>query len=158
MDKGKHRPLQKKEAALSVQERDDETEIKEEGISGERSLMKRMQKGDETAFIQLVEQYHTSLLRLARRYVSTQSSAEEVVQETWMGVHQRLPFFEGRSSLKTWIVRILINRAHTCALRDRRMIPFSALTKREEEPDVFAVEPEHFQGDGQPFSGGWTSR
>jgi RNA polymerase sigma-70 factor (ECF subfamily) len=127
-----------------------ETEVKEEITCGERSLVKRLKAGDEAAFIQIVEMYHTLLLRLARSYVRSQSSAEEVVQETWMGVFQRLPFFEERSSLKTWITRILINRARTWAVREQRLVPFSSLIEGEEESDMFVAEPEH-------LSGGWIS-
>jgi len=139
-------PQPKKEVVLPVQNSGAETVTKEEITCDERSLVKRLKAGDEAAFIQIVEMYHTSLLRLARNYVRSQSSAEEVVQETWMGVFQRLPFFEERSSLKTWIMRILINRARTHALRDQRLIPFSLLAEHEEESDTFVPEPESLAG------------
>jgi RNA polymerase sigma-70 factor (ECF subfamily) len=146
----KCRPQQKKAEAFIGQDSGIETVTKREITFGERSLVKRLKAGDEAAFIQIVEMYHTSLLRLARSYVRSQSSAEEVVQETWMGVFQRLPFFEERSSLKTWIMRILINRARTHALRDQRLIPFSSLAEHEEESDTFVAEPEGFPS-------GWIS-
>jgi RNA polymerase sigma-70 factor (ECF subfamily) len=146
----KCRPLQKKEEALPIQNSGAEAVTKEEIARDERSLVKRLKAGDEAAFIQIVEMYHTSLLRLARSYVRSQSSAEEVVQETWMGVFQRLPFFEERSSLKTWIMRILINRARTHAQRDQRLIPFSSLIEREEESDTSVAESES-------LAGGWIS-
>lgn len=139
------RTLQKEEDAHLIQNSGAEVVTKEEITCDERSLVKRLKVGDEAAFIQIVELYHTSLLRLARNYVRSQSSAEEVVQETWMGVFQRLPFFEERSSLKTWIMRILINRARTHALRDQRLIPFSSLIEREEDSDTFA-EPDSLAG------------
>lgn len=141
----KCRPQPKTVEAFPAQDSGTETVTEEVITYGERSLVKRLKAGDEAAFIQIVEMYHTSLLRLARSYVRTQSSAEEVVQETWMGVLQRLPFFEERSSLKTWIMRILINRARTHALRDQRLIPFSSLLEREEESDTLA-EPESLAG------------
>lgn len=118
--------------------------------SEEHRLIQRLKAGDEPAFNQLVEQYHTLLLGLARKYVRSYSSAEEVVQDTWIGVLQRLPFFEGRSSLKTWIFRILINRAQTCAMRDQRMILFSSFINHEEAPDTSSSELE-------PCAGGWQS-
>ena len=129
-----------------------------EGMTcGECILIKQLKEGDETAFTRLVEHYHNTLLLLARRYVRSQSSAEEVVQETWMGVLQGLPTFERRSSLKTWIFRILTNNAHTRALRDQRVIPFSSLAEREEESETFAGEPECFDEVRRPFAGNWTS-
>lgn len=146
----KCRPQQKKEEALPIQNAGAETVTKEEITYDEHSLVKRLKAGDEAAFIQIVELYHTSLLRFARNYVRSQSSAEEVVQETWMGVFQRITFFEERSSLKTWIMRILINRARTHALRDQRLIPFSSLAENEEESDMCVTEPE-------VLPGGWIS-
>jgi RNA polymerase sigma-70 factor (ECF subfamily) len=141
---------QKREEAIIAQDRGAAAVTKEEITSSERSLVKRLKAGDETAFIQIVERYHTSLLCLARNYVRSQSSAEEVVQETWMGVYQRIPFFEERSSLKTWIMRILVNRARTYAVRDQRLVPFSALTECEEESEMFVAELES-------LAGGWIS-
>jgi RNA polymerase sigma-70 factor (ECF subfamily) len=139
----KCRPQQKKAEVLFRGDIGAEVVTKGETTNDEHCLVKRLKAGEEAAFIQIVEMYHTSLLRLARNYVRSQSSAEEVVQETWMGVFQRISFFEGRSSLKTWIMRILINRARTYALRDQRLIPFSSLIEREEEADTFVAEPEN---------------
>ncbi|HEX5164083.1 MAG TPA: sigma-70 family RNA polymerase sigma factor [Thermomicrobiales bacterium] len=92
----------------------------------------------------LVGRYHQSLLRVASLYVSSGAAAEDVVQETWLGVLRGLERFEGRSSLKTWIFRILINRAKTRGERERRSIPFSALDSVENDGDEPAVEPERF--------------
>lgn len=138
----KCRPQQKKAEVLFREDTGAEAVTKGEITSDERSLVKRLKAGDEAAFIQIIEIYHTSLLRLARNYVRSQSSAEEVVQETWMGVFQRISFFEERSSLKTWITRILINRARTYALRDQRLIPFSSLAENAEESDTSVAGPE----------------
>lgn len=140
-----------------MQENDNNSSREEVNTFGECCLIKRLKAGDETAFTRLVEQYHNTLLLLARKYVRSQCSAEEVVQETWMGVLQGLASFEGRSSLKTWIFRILTNNAHTRALRDQRVTPFSSLTEREEESEAFAGEPERFEGVKQSFPGSWTS-
>ena len=90
-------------------------------------LIEALRGGDEAAFIALVGRYHTSLLRLTSIYVQDQAVAEEIVQETWLGVLQGLSRFEARSSLKTWIFRILVNRASTRAVREGRSVPFSAM-------------------------------
>lgn len=99
--------------------------------SAEALLLDRLRAGDELAFAELVKRLQGSLLRLARTFVSDAGAAEEVVQDTWMGVVKGLPAFEGRSSLKTWIFRILVNRARTRGARDGRMVNFSMLEDRE---------------------------
>ena len=117
-------------------------------------LVKALRAGDEAAFASLVTQYHRSLLRVAMIYVSTRAVAEEVVQETWIGVLRGLERFEGRSSLKTWIFRILTNTAKTRAEREGRTVPFSSLAL--DEPGEASVDPERFIGDGHPtWSGHW---
>src|SRR5437763_17077002 len=113
----------------------------------EMRLVEALRSGSETAFMMLVEQYHRALLRLAMVYVSSRAVAEEVVQETWVGVLQGLQRFEGRSSLKTWIFRILTNCAKTRAQREGRSVPFSSLAAyydEGEESGEPAVEPERF--------------
>lgn len=109
-------------------------------------LVERLLKGDEEAFRGLVDAYHGSLLRLARIFLPSNAVAEEVVQETWMAVLEGLGSFEGRSSLKSWIFRILTNRAKTRAVREGRSLPFSTLTNPgENEP---AVDPSRFEANG----------
>lgn len=114
---------------------------------GDAQLLAALRRGDESAFAWLLDTYHTSLVRLARLYVSSAAVAEEVVQEAWLGVLTGLSSFEGRSSFKTWLYRILINRAKTRGEREGRSIPFSALG--DEEP---AVEPSRFDQRGH-----WTA-
>ena len=114
----------------------------------ERALLERLRRGDEDAFQELVERHDGPLRRVARTFVHTSSAADEVVQETWLAVVRGLDEFEGRSSLRTWIFRILVNRARTYATRDARSLPFSAL----EEDEGPAVEPAAFDADGR-----WTS-
>jgi len=97
------------------------------------------------------------MLRIAQLYTPSRAVAEDVVQETWLGVLQGLDRFEGRSSLKTWIFRILTNRAKTRGQRERRSIPFSALADRESEGNDPAVDPSRFQGDDERFAHGWSS-
>ncbi len=89
--------------------------------------------------------YDSSLRRVARTFVRTGSAVEEVVQDTWLGVVKGLARFEGRSSLKTWIFTILVNRARTRAVKDARSLPFSAL----EPDDAPAVEESAFGNDGR---------
>ena len=102
-------------------------------LAEERVLVAALRAGDERAFAQLVELYHSSLLRVARTYVRTAALAEEVVQETWVGVIRGLDRFRGDASLKTWIFRILANQAKTRALREARSVPFSSLTGDDED-------------------------
>src|SRR5690349_19814862 len=111
----------------------------------EQRLVDALRAGDESAFETLIERYHGSLLRLAMLYVPSRAVAEEVVQETWLGVLQGLARFEGRASLKTWIFRILTNRARTRGQREGRSIPFSAVWNPESEMDEPAVDADRFQ-------------
>ncbi len=105
----------------------------------------------------LVERHSPSMLRIASLYTPSRAVAEDVVQETWLAVLQGLDRFEGRSSLKTWIFRILTNRAKTRGQRERRSIPFSALADRETDGSEPAVDPSRFQGDDDRSPHGWAS-
>jgi RNA polymerase sigma-70 factor, ECF subfamily len=114
-----------------------------------------LRAGDEAAFRDLVERHHASLIRVALMYVRTRAVAEEVVQDTWIGVLRSLPRFEGRSSLRTWIFRILANQARTRARREARSVPFSSLAGPDDGP---AVDPDRFlSGDHPAFAGHWAS-
>jgi RNA polymerase sigma-70 factor (ECF subfamily) len=120
----------------------------------EAELLARLRAGDERAFESLVEAYHGTMIAVALNYVKTRDVAEEVVQEAWLGVLRGLDRFEGRSSLKTWILRILVNTAATRGGREGRSLPFSSLAPaREESP---AVEPERFRPPGAAFAGHWN--
>lgn len=121
----------------------------------ELRLLEALRRRDESAFTELVDRYHNSLLRLARLYVKTHAVAEEVVQETWVGVLQGIDRFEGRSSLKTWLFRILMNRAKTRGQREARMVPFSALSGSEDEAWEPAVDPARFRGPEDQYPGHW---
>jgi RNA polymerase sigma-70 factor (ECF subfamily) len=116
-------------------------------------LVHRLRSGDEAAFLELVRRYGPVMHRLAMSYVRSASVAEEVVQDAWIGALRSLERFEGRSTLRTWLLRILANRARTRGAREARCLPFSALT-REDEP---AVDPERFQGADGRFPGGWAA-
>lgn len=112
----------------------------------DRAVVEALRAGDEAAFAALVREHNAALLRVARMYVKSQAVAEEVVQETWLGVLKGIDRFEGRSSLKTWIFRILTNTAKTRGEREGRSIPFSAIDEvTAREP---AVPRERFDGAG----------
>ena len=121
----------------------------------ELELLRALRAGDERAFERLVDGYHASLLRLALSFVRSRAVAEEVVQETWLGVLRGLDRFEGRSSLKTWIFRILTNTAKTRAEREGRTMPFSALAEADEEGA--SVDPERFFGPDHRWTGHWAA-
>ncbi len=87
------------------------------------TLLDALRAGDEVAFAALVGRYHTRLLRFAESLVPTRAVAEEVVQDTWLGVFRGVHRFEGRSTVKTWLFRILINRARTAGAREMRTVP-----------------------------------
>jgi RNA polymerase sigma-70 factor (ECF subfamily) len=105
-------------------------------MTDEQRLIESLKAGDERAFAWLLDEYSPALLRVAMTHVGTRAVAEEVVQETWLGVINGIHRFEGRSSLKTWIFRILTNTANTRGPRERRMVPFSALGPAEDDDPV----------------------
>jgi len=119
-------------------------------------LIERLRNGDEAAFTSLVERYHASLIRLAQAHVSDRSVAEEVVQETWMGVLEGLDRFEGRSSLKTWIFRIVTNKAKTRGVRESRHVCFSGAGALDEEAEEPTVDPSRFRTSGH-WADYWAS-
>jgi RNA polymerase sigma-70 factor (ECF subfamily) len=121
-------------------------------VDNEAALLAALRAGEEAAFRALIDMYHAMLVRVARMYVSTQAVAEEVAQETWLAVLEGIDRFEGRSSLKTWIFRILTYRAKTRGIREGRSLPFSSF-----EPDEPAVEAERFHGGGHAWPGHWAA-
>ncbi len=121
----------------------------------EHRLLDALLQGDEAAFGSLIDQYHTRLLRLAKTYVPSEAIAEEVVQETWIGVLEGIHRFEGRSSLKTWIFRILTNRAKTRGKRESRYVSFTETTPQNDEEGDLAMEPERFHPSGH-LAGHWV--
>jgi RNA polymerase sigma-70 factor, ECF subfamily len=86
-------------------------------------LLERLLGGDERAFTELVRRYHSTLVTVARYYVASVASAEDVAQDTWIAVMRGLERFEGRSSFKTWLLRICANRARTNAVKEHRTVP-----------------------------------
>lgn len=111
-------------------------------------LIARLRQGDEAAFTTLIDQHHCALRRLARTFVSSDAAAEEVVQDTWVAVLDGLAAFEERSSLKTWIFRILVNRAKTKGVREARTVPMSAMGSDDEEAAEAVVDPSRFNARG----------
>ena len=123
--------------------------------SEEAHLVARLRAGDEQAFATLVDRHYGMMLAVARGYVRTRAVAEEVVQEAWLGVLKGIDRFEGRSSLKTWITRIVVNIAISKGEREARSIPFSAFAS--EEGDEPAVDPERFRDQSEAFPGHWRA-
>jgi len=115
---------------------------------GEAALLARLRAGDRAAFALLVTRHSASLLRVAMSLVQGRAVAEDVVQDTWLGVLSGLASFEGRSSLRTWIFQILVNRARTRFVRELRSVPFSALAASEAPGEVAAVDPARFDPSG----------
>jgi RNA polymerase sigma-70 factor (ECF subfamily) len=114
-----------------------------------------LRAGDERAFLSLVNRHHCAMVRVASLYVKSAASAEEVVQETWVGVLRGLDGFEGRASLKAWIFGILVNCAKARAAREVRSVPLSSL-EREQGDEGPSVSPDRFQGDDQRWAGHWA--
>jgi RNA polymerase sigma-70 factor (ECF subfamily) len=117
-------------------------------------LLQGLRAGDEAAFLELMREYGAGMLRVAMMYVSSRAVAEEVVQEAWLGVLKGIGRFEGRSSLKTWLFRIVANTAKTRGVRESRSIPFSALG--DDGGDGPTVDPDRFLGSGERFPGHWA--
>jgi RNA polymerase sigma-70 factor, ECF subfamily len=124
----------------------------------ERDLVASLRRRDEQAFAALIAAHHGALLRVARLYVNSTAVAEEVVQDTWLGVIKGIDGFEGRSSLKTWIFQILLNRARTRGQREGRSIPFSAYFDAQTAPAEPAVDPSQFNETDPEWPGGWVTQ
>ena len=122
----------------------------------ERALVAALRRGDERAFETLIDAYSPALLRVAMGYVRNRSVAEEVVQECWLGVVRGIDRFEGRSSLKSWIFKILTNTAQTKGERERRTVPLSSLASNGDSNGQ-AVDPDRFLSeDHDRYPGHWA--
>jgi len=120
-------------------------------------LLDALRQGDDRAFTTLIERYHPSLVRIATLFVRDREVAEEVAQETWIGVLKGLDRFEGRSSFRTWLFSILANQARRRGERERRVIPFAALRRPADDNGGTAVDPDRFWPPGDEWTGYWES-
>jgi RNA polymerase sigma-70 factor, ECF subfamily len=127
----------------------------DERLEVDVALVAALRAGDENAFGYLVDRYYGVMLHVARSYVATKEAAEDVVQETFLGVINGINRFEERSSLRTWMFRILVNRAKTRGQRDGRTRPFSSLTDGLDD-DGPVVDPDRFLHDGR-WAGFWSA-
>jgi RNA polymerase sigma-70 factor (ECF subfamily) len=122
----------------------------------ELDLVLALRAGDEDAFTQLVNRYQSGMLQIALAYVPSHAIAEEVVQEAWLGVLQGIARFEQRSQLKTWITRIVINRAKRRGSEEARTIPFSGVPSARQELGP-SLGPDRFRGPSDLWPGHWWS-
>ena len=118
-------------------------------MDDDAELLDRLRAGDEQAFVVLVRRHHDSMLRLACSFVPSLAVAEEVVQDAWMGVLRGIGGFEGRSSFRTWLFRILVNRARTAGVRERRSVAVGDAeaavdASRFDETGGWSAPPEHW--------------
>ena len=126
-------------------------------MTEDHELVQRLRDGDESAFAELIDRYGPTMVRVAQMYVRDKGTAEEVVQETWLAVLNGIDRFEERSSLKTWLFRILTNRAKTRGERDGRVVPFSSLASAQAEDDDLSVDPDRFLGPDSATPGAWAA-
>lgn len=119
-------------------------------------LIEAIKRHDEAAFMQLVERYQATLLRIALVYVENRAVAEDIVQDAWFGVLAGIAKFEGRSSFRTWLFRILVNRARSRAEREGRTVPFSALGDGGLESHAPVVPAHRFHGSDSEWADHWT--
>ncbi|MEU6557952.1 sigma-70 family RNA polymerase sigma factor [Streptomyces sp. NPDC046915] len=111
-----------------------------------------LREGDEVTFVSIMTSWSPGMLRLARVYVRTWQSAEDVVQDTWLAVLAGLDGFQERSALRTWVLGILVNKAKSCALREHRLLPTDLLDRHEAGP---TVSPDRFRGPEERWPGHW---
>ena len=129
-----------------------------DGVTAEdRRIVAGLRAGDEAIFAALVNRYHQSLVRVAMHHVPSRAVAEDVAQETWLAVIEGIDRFEGRSTLKTWLFRILVYRARSRGERERRTTPLSSLTPEDDDGGGPAVVPERFRGSDALWAGHWAA-
>jgi RNA polymerase sigma-70 factor (ECF subfamily) len=124
-------------------------------VNDDLALVQRLRAGDERMFAHLVDTLGPSMRRVARMYVSSDAVADEVVQEAWVGVLKGLDGFQGRSTLRTWIFRILVNIAKTRGAREARSVPFATLAG--DDLDRPTWDPSAFLGSDEEWAGHWSS-
>jgi RNA polymerase sigma-70 factor (ECF subfamily) len=125
-------------------------------VDDDGDLVAGLKRGDEAAFVTLVRRYQPPLLRLAIVYCRNLALAEEIVQDTWLGVIRGIGRFEERATFKTWLFQILVNRARTRATQEGRAGSFSSLNEEAEGPDEPAVPPERFRAADDKWANNWA--
>ncbi|HEY5853116.1 MAG TPA: sigma-70 family RNA polymerase sigma factor [Aldersonia sp.] len=120
----------------------------------EQTLVARLRARDESAFAEIVDANTPAMLRTARMYVASREAAEEVVQETWIALIRGIDGFEGRSTLRTWLFRVLVNIAKTRGVRDHNLREDLAAAPY---PDGATVDPDRFRGPDDQWPGGWRA-
>ncbi|MDX3187253.1 sigma-70 family RNA polymerase sigma factor [Streptomyces sp. MN03-5084-2B] len=123
-------------------------------LPADDELVAALRAGDGAAFAKVLDAWSSSMLRLARSFVSTHASAEEVVQDTWLAVVKGLGAFEGRAAFKTWVYRILVNTAKKRGAHEKRSVPWTSLLPGDEDHGP-TVDPARFQGPGGAYPGHW---
>jgi RNA polymerase sigma-70 factor (ECF subfamily) len=134
-----------------------ESELERDVAAEDARIVAALRAGDEQTFVLLVQEHGPTMLRVASLYVRNRAVAEEVVQDAWMGVLKGIDRFEGRSTFKTWLFRVLTNTATTRAVREGRTIPFSALAGEELAGDEPAVDADRFLSQGDRWANHWAS-
>jgi RNA polymerase sigma-70 factor (ECF subfamily) len=122
-------------------------------LGSDETLLKRLRARDQAAFAGMLAAWSPGLLRVARAYVASAESAADVVQDTWLAVIEGIDRFEGRSSLKTWVYRILTNTAKRRGARESRIAPFSSLPADDDTGPT--VDPSWFRAPGEEYTGHW---
>jgi RNA polymerase sigma-70 factor (ECF subfamily) len=125
-------------------------------VDEDADLFAGLKRGDEAAFVTLVQRYQRPLLRLAIVYCRNLAVAEEIVQDTWLGVIRGIGRFEERATFKTWLFQILVNRARTRAAQEGRAGSFSSLEEEAEAAPEPAVPPERFRGADDKWANNWA--
>jgi RNA polymerase sigma-70 factor (ECF subfamily) len=118
-------------------------------VEDDATIVARLRAGDEAMFAELLDTWSRGMLRVARAYASSDESAEDVVQDTWLGVIRGIDRFEGRSTLKTWVYRILVNTAKTQGVRESRTVLYG------DADGGPTVDPARFRGPDDPYPRGW---
>ena len=120
------------------------------------AIVAGVRSGDEAVFARLLTDWSGSMVLLARTFVSTDASAEDVVQDTWLAVIRSIDTFEGRSSLRTWVYGILVNIARKRGVRDSRTVPWSSWWSTDDDHGP-TVDPALFRGADDAYPGGWRT-
>jgi RNA polymerase sigma-70 factor (ECF subfamily) len=135
---------------------DDREDLPAVSSLADHRLVAALRRGDEDTFTDVVQRLSPTMLRVASSYVRTPEIAQEVVQDAWLAAIQGLDRFEQRSSLKTWLLRIVVNKAKTRGIRERRTVPFSALASDDPGTPSATVDPDRFRGPDDRFPRHWS--